>query len=150
MAEFDLDREGDALRLEKMADQLKRMASEVRARGTRGGGPIMSAQWVRAILEARRLREQHLDPALFADPAWDMLLTLLVAELEGASICTTDVWSSAGVAPATAMRWIEKLEERGLVERRADPGDVRRRMVSLTAYGVEKMTLILSGVAHIN
>src|SRR5437762_3206264 len=38
---------------------------------------------VRAILRARRSRDRFFDASLFADPAWDMLLELYLAELLG-------------------------------------------------------------------
>src|SRR3712207_8321753 len=41
----------------------------------------VSAETVRGVIRARRLRSRYFEDGLFADPAWDMLLDLLQAEI---------------------------------------------------------------------
>ena len=46
----------------------------------------VTAADVRNIIRLRRLRNQFFRPSLFGEPAWDMLLDLMAARLEGASV----------------------------------------------------------------
>ena len=49
---------------------------------------------------------------------------------------------AVGVDAPYATLIVDTLEERGLVERRPDPADRRRKLVSLTAAGKEAVTLV--------
>jgi hypothetical protein len=42
-----------------------------------------TARHLREVIKTRRMRDHYFDPGLFADPAWDILLDLLAARLEG-------------------------------------------------------------------
>src|SRR5678815_4857443 len=43
--------------------------------------PDLSPESIQSVVRARRLRARYLPEELFADPAWDMMLDLLQAEL---------------------------------------------------------------------
>lgn len=98
------------------------------------------AHQVRAVLRARRLREQVLSPDLFADPAWDILLDLLAARLENTRVSVSSLCIAAAVPPTTALRWIRQLTDRGLLERQADPRDGRRIFIGLSDAGSAAVT----------
>ena len=87
---------------------------------------------VRSAIKARRMRDQFFQPALFADPAWDMLLDLFAARLEHARVSVSSLCIAAAVPPTTALRWISTLSEAGLIEREADPLDKRRAFIGLS------------------
>lgn len=87
----------------------------------------------RQILRRRRSRDQFFDDNLFADPAWDMLLDLFAASLEGKSVYVSSACIAASVPLTTAQRWLRELERVGLVERQHDPADKRRVFVRITA-----------------
>jgi DNA-binding transcriptional ArsR family regulator len=93
-------------------------------------GPA-DAAFLRATIRARRLRGDYLPADLFADPAWDMLLDLMAARLEGKRVAISSLCIAAAVPMTTALRWIGVLAEGGLVVRVADPGDGRRAYVEL-------------------
>jgi hypothetical protein len=93
-------------------------------------GPLDVA-YVRAILRARRLRSKLVADDLFADPAWDMMLDLLAARLEGKRVPVSSLCVAAAVPSTTALRWIRLLTDRGLFERVADPADGRRVYIQL-------------------
>lgn len=86
---------------------------------------------VRAAIRARRMREQFFEGALFADPAWDMLLDLFAAHLEHARVSVSSLCIAASVPPTTALRWITTMREAGLFERHDDPFDRRRAFIGL-------------------
>lgn len=102
----------------------------------KGTDAHISAEQVRALLRARRLRDQMLAHDLFADPAWDILLDLTAAHLEGSKVSVSSLCIAAAVPPTTALRWIQQLTDRGLLVRRADPQDGRRIFITLSPVGL--------------
>ncbi len=91
----------------------------------------MSIDTVRTVIRARRLRGRYFAEDLFADPAWDMLLDLLQAELAQLRVPVSSLCIAAAVPATTALRWIKCMTEQELFVRRADPHDGRRVFVEL-------------------
>jgi hypothetical protein len=87
---------------------------------------------VRALIRARRMRDQYLPADLFADPAWDMMLDLLAAQLAGQRVSVSSLCIAAAVPPTTALRWIRQLSDRAIFARIDDPADGRRVFIELT------------------
>lgn len=94
---------------------------------------------VRFAIAARRTREALIGDELFADPAWDILLELYAAALVQAEIATSELCKASAVPVTTALRWIDKLEGAGLLQRQNDPLDARRVWIELTHKGELKM-----------
>ena len=94
--------------------------------------PVITAKSVREIIKKRRLRERFFDAELFADPAWDILLDLKAASLEGRNVSVSSLCIAAGVPPTTALRWISAMTESGMLARRQDPDDARRVFIELS------------------
>ncbi|AXJ95302.1 MULTISPECIES: hypothetical protein [unclassified Sphingomonas] len=93
------------------------------------------AQAIRRVRTSARCgAAEHRD--LFADPAWDMLLDLYVAEATGRRVSVSDACIAAAVPQATALRWLNMLDQRGLVIRTADQTDRRRWWMTLSDAGV--------------
>lgn len=153
-------RDAESERLHRLNEEVARIADTLarltrgeegeRRRGVRAPGPDYrgpddganddtSAQEIRAVIRARRLRAQYFTGELFADPAWDMLLDLFAAELESRRVSVSSLCIAAAVPPTTALRWIGTLHEAGLFERHADPSDRRRAYIGLTAKGLDGM-----------
>lgn len=86
---------------------------------------------VRSIIRARRLRARFLSEELFADPAWDMMLDLLQAEIAQHRVPVSSLCIAAAVPATTALRWIKTMIDAGLFVRRADPHDGRLVFVEL-------------------
>lgn len=115
--------------------------------GQPGGQESLSMQ-VRCYLRARRLRDGLFPEGIFADPAWDMLLDLYACRLEGTEVCVSNACIAARVPHSTALRWVDRLEEFGLVERRPDPVDSRRIYVGLTDIATWRIELWLKAAFH--
>jgi DNA-binding MarR family transcriptional regulator len=107
---------------------------------TNSGG---AAALAKSIIRARHQRSRFLPPKLFSDPAWDILLELYAAEIAQRRMTVGQVCAGANVPATTGLRWLNTLEQTGLVERRADPFDARRFFVSLTQAGSEGMSAYL-------
>ena len=99
-----------------------------------GDVPPLSADVVRNVIRARRLRARFFDEELFADPAWDMLLDLLQAEIAQLRVPVSSLCIAAAVPATTALRWLKTLVGQGIFVRRADPHDGRRVFVELAPH----------------
>lgn len=117
----------------RIASTLARLSVEPQTGPSGTADPAgLTAERVRDVLLARRLRSRFLPDDLFADPAWDILLDLLRAELAQHRVSVSSLCIAAAVPPTTGLRWLSTLVERGLVCRRADPRDARRIFVELS------------------
>jgi DNA-binding MarR family transcriptional regulator/acylphosphatase len=140
----DVASDQSAERLRQLSDEVSRIASTL-ARLSAGPAapqrpnapaanedvPPVSAETVRSIIRARRLRSRYFDSNLFADPAWDMLLDLLQAEVAQLRVPVSSLCIAAAVPATTALRWLKTMTSQGLFVRRADPHDGRRVFVEL-------------------
>ncbi|KQU56922.1 hypothetical protein ASG67_17535 [Sphingomonas sp. Leaf339] len=96
----------------------------------------------------RRRRDDAIGIAgeLFGEPAWDMLLYLYVQGSENAATSTTALCDASCSPGTTALRWIAKLTEVGLIERHIDDADRRRHHVRLTVAGVQRVKEMLRAI----
>ncbi len=148
----DIAADASGTRLRQLSEEVNRIAatlarissgaeSPARAIHPIHGGavPEVSAESVRQVIRARRLRDRYFDPELFADPAWDMLLDLLQAELTHVRVPVSSLCIAAAVPATTALRWLKAMVAKGLFLRRADPHDGRRVFVELAPHSSEAM-----------
>ena len=137
------DRSGERLR--QISDEVSRIASTLARLSTgpgdqqrpapapqTGEAPQISPDVVRSVIRARRLRERYFQADLFADPAWDMLLDLLQAEIAQLRVPVSSLCIAAAVPATTALRWLKTMTDQGIFRRRADPHDGRRVFVELS------------------
>ena len=148
----DISAEPSAARLRQLSDEVSRIAATLarlsvgpgspapaRQEAPAGDVPAVSLDTVRQVIRARRLRARFFDEELFADPAWDMLLDLLQAEIAQHRVPVSSLCIAAAVPPTTALRWIKTMTDVGLFKRRADPHDGRRVFVELSPGASESM-----------
>jgi len=140
----DIASDQNAARLRQLSDEVSRIAATL-ARLSSGPAapppaiepmhktdlPDISADMVRTVIRARRLRGRYFAEDLFADPAWDMLLDLLQAEISHLRVPVSSLCIAAAVPATTALRWLKTMVSQGLFVRRADPHDGRRVFVEL-------------------
>jgi len=118
-----------------------------RAAGEREGMPAIAT--IRAMIRARRMRDHYFSGELFADPAWDMLLDLLLARLERRTVAVSSLCIAAAVPPTTALRWIKRLTDEGIFVRTADPRDGRRVFIDLSEEAADAMATYINAVERI-
>ena len=141
---FDISHEPSAARLRQLSDEVSRIAATLARLSTgpeaatiekpappSGEAPAVSIDQVSQVIRARRVRARYFDEELFADPAWDMLLDLLQAEIAQHRVPVSSLCIAAAVPATTALRWIKTMTDAGLFKRRADPHDGRRVFVEL-------------------
>ena len=89
------------------------------------------------VYAGRRARERVFNGfSLFGEPAWDIMLYLFIAEYMGLYISVNSATIAAAVPQTTGLRWIAKMVEEGLVDRKPDPDDGRRSHLRLTPVGL--------------
>ncbi len=100
------------------------------------------------ILYGARRRRDEASPikGLFGEPAWDILLDLLIAREMRTPLQVSSVCAGAGIPSTTILRWIARLENEGLIVREADREDARRRYVSLTQQGLSVTSALLEAI----
>ena len=103
---------------------------------------------IRRAIRARRMRGSFFAPGLFSDPAWDMLLDLYAADAGDMPVSVSSLCIASAVAPTTALRWIARMTEDGLLERRPDATDRRRAFMALTDVARVGMRGYLVGLRH--
>ena len=100
---------------------------------------------VRTVQALRRKRGRFFDPALFADPAWDILLELYAAHLGQQRVTITNLCLAVEAPATTALRWLTVLERRDMVLRTPDPTDRRRVFVALAPDAFVAMNRFFKG-----
>lgn len=112
----------------------------------------ISRSYLSGLAEAeyaqRRSRAKFFDGALFADPAWDILLDLYAREGRGLLTSVTSCCIASQVPPTTALRWIDQLKLSGLIEVVPSERDRRVSHVQLTDEARERMTTYLEDHAQ--
>ncbi|MGB7408714.1 MAG: winged helix DNA-binding protein [Pontixanthobacter sp.] len=104
-------------------------------RGKKRGPEMPDPRLIKLILKNRERRDKHFNADLFADPAWDMILDLIAAREEHRRISISSLCVAARVPPSTALRWVNILIKKGVIERISDPSDKRRAFVRLSENG---------------
>lgn len=140
----DYSRDVRAQRLLQLSEEVSRIASTLAGLSLRleapfneddpapdANGPDVSESAVRWLIRARQQRKLYLPNELFADPAWDMLLDLLHAEITKRKVSVSSLCIASAVAASTAVRWINSMVDQGVLIRQPDPSDGRRIFIEL-------------------
>lgn len=97
------------------------------------------------LVTERRVRDAYFSPALFGEPAWDILLAL---QIDGANAHRVTLSALPIPSPSsTAHRHIVKLQDAGLVECWREASDLRCRRIKLTPSGAQAMQGYLAQIA---
>ena len=154
----DIGKGGPPVRLQQLSEEVGRIANILATLSDHdadlgvdaGAEAAVSAQQVRGIIRARRLRDQYFGADLFADPAWDMLLDLMAARLEEQRVAVSSLCIAASVPATTALRWIKALTEQGLFVRAADPQDGRRVYIELSETAAAALSAYLRAAQRVS
>jgi DNA-binding MarR family transcriptional regulator len=102
---------------------------------------------VRRALSVRQLRKRMFGMENFSGPPWEILLHLFDAHTAQRRETVGNTWLGADIPASTALRWLKRLEDTGMVHLRDDPCDARRRFVELAPRGIDAMTAYFKGIA---
>jgi len=103
----------------------------------------------RRLYTIRRQRDLAFGAAasIFRDPAWDMMLDLFAARIEGRQISVSSAAIAAQTPQTTALRCIDQMVERGLLVRVPDRVDRRRSLLELTPCALDAMWELVARIS---
>lgn len=105
---------------------------EEREQSPSGSGPPPDKSFFAHIIDMRRTRDRIFGGDLFGEPAWDMLLHLMVARFDEQGMAAQALASAIGHPESTTIRYIDAMVADNLLERDNQPIDPRDGIVRLT------------------
>lgn len=137
---------GNVMGYDHVADAAKQAPTRLHAVPS---GPVDRGDLERAVkrlIDERRDRGAHFAASLFSDPAWDILLVLTLAQSRYRRLTISNLCDAVDAPMTTALRWIGALTDKGLLVRRNDATDKRRKFVELSSEAFAAMAAYCSGV----
>lgn len=91
------------------------------------------------IIRARTRRSALFSAELVADPAWDILLELSLARLEGRTVSIAELVRLSPVGENIVLRWVDKLAQDGWIRAEVDASDARGAQLDLSEKAADAM-----------
>ena len=95
--------------------------------------------------QKRERRKELLPSQIFGEPGWEMLL-LLYVEQHGTRLNLARLSKQLELPGTSTLRWLNYLEESGLVERDPNPIDQRSAFLRLTVKAMKALDIYFSEV----
>ncbi|OYZ13818.1 MAG: hypothetical protein B7Y35_08245 [Sphingomonadales bacterium 28-64-96] len=89
------------------------------------------AALLRKLIRAESTRAMAIGGKALGDPAWNILLDLILASLEDRKVAVSSACIVAGVATTTALRLITRMVDDGVLMRIPDEDDGRRHFLAI-------------------
>jgi hypothetical protein len=123
-----------------LSTEASRIAVQLAALAEQREAPVadqrpIDAAIVRRLLRLSRERARFFPEALFADPAWDMLLDLTASPLEGGQEPVSSLCIATAVPTTTTLRWVRRLSRRDVRLAAAVRRSVRGALNQAAAVG---------------
>ena len=119
---------------------------DIRDVGEPSGPAVGLRRRAELLLLSRRRRLEIFDRQLFDEAAWDTLLVMYVEETSSPSLTTSELAELIGPPIQVLRRWIDYLDQLGLVARQASPFR-EHESVRLSSKGRADLELYLAAVA---
>jgi DNA-binding response OmpR family regulator len=136
-----------AARTESVDDKLSTLTDEIRLLGSllqnqasHAAAPVdvpasmrtnPDAALLRKLIRAESTRAMAIGGKALGDPAWNILLDLILASLEDRKVAVSSACIVAGVATTTALRLITRMVDDGVLMRVPDESDGRRHFLAI-------------------
>lgn len=140
------DMRAKAARTESLDDKLSTLTGEIRLLGSllqndAGHAAAVDvptstrtnpdAALLRKLIRAESTRAMAIGGKALGDPAWNILLDLILASLEDRKVAVSSACIVAGVATTTALRLITRMVDDGVLIRVPDENDGRRHFLAI-------------------
>jgi DNA-binding MarR family transcriptional regulator len=102
-------------------------------------GASVTERQVERLIRLRQARLATFPRVLFGDPAWDILLHLMLAFFRNESVYTGNLAPYTRIDDATLHETLEQLESAGLIACVRDPTDPRHILVHLTDQSAQRL-----------
>lgn len=96
-------------------------------------------QYFSSLLELRRTRERYFGSELFGEPAWDIMLELMLARIDDREILSSQLKSHAGSPAVVTRHYLEALVEAKLVDRFDNASNVDDPSIVLSSEAARRM-----------
>lgn len=117
-------------RAERLERQMRKLIEDAERAAAMHDGNL--TDYARQILGGRKQRDRYFDPMLFSNPAWDILLSLYVADGEGKPVGVLDGCLASAVPQGVALRWLGYLKQEQMVIETPDPARPRQTLLRLS------------------
>lgn len=117
-------------------------------RGGHDGGDGSSLDIAIRLRDARRVRVSLFGSALFAEPSWDILLELYIAQEECRTLLAADLCVDINMGWPSMMRWLRVLRSEGLLEGYPTQPLMENSPILISRMGDEKMVAYLTMAHH--
>jgi len=117
-------------RAERFARQTRKLIEDAERAAAMHNGDL--TDYARLTLIGRKQRDRYFDPMLFSNPAWDILLSLYVADADGKPVGVIETCTAAPVPQGVALRWLGYLKQEEMVVETPDPARPRQTIIRLT------------------
>jgi MarR family len=98
--------------------------------------PISDAHSIaQGLLTLRKARHRYLPQGAISEPGWGLLLALFSIDADAGCCGERRLAAIADLAPTTTLRWVQRLEDAGLIRKMHSPTDKRIVRVALTERG---------------
>jgi DNA-binding MarR family transcriptional regulator len=103
----------------------------------------------RDTLEYRRRRYRYFPRGMLGEPAFDIMLSLYVAESEQRHVTHTMIAEMAEVPSSSAHRWIDFLAGKRFLDRAKHPFDSRATVLMLTPEGRKSLQSLFDDIVQV-
>lgn len=110
--------------------------------------PFVADDVVNDVFEEWQQRAAYFPTDLLSEPAWGILLELLLAETQGRRCSLARVRKVSAVPPTTADRWVKALEREGFINRHVDARQDGDEVVGLSLKGSAILRRYFVDVVH--
>lgn len=108
---------------------------------------LQLGQTAKAMMGARKHRQNFAFSFMLSDPAWDILLELFLSWSQGKAMCFKDVTLSTGLSAGTAHRYLHIMAGADLLVRTRHPTDARVTYFEITQKGLVEVGTYLSSAS---
>jgi hypothetical protein len=92
-----------------------------------------------SLLDLRRMRERYFGSELFGEPAWDIMLELMIARIEERELLASQLKSHSHSPNIVTRHYLEALVEAKLVDRFDNAGNIDDPCLSLSSEAARRM-----------
>lgn len=121
---------------EELAQDAAHAGNDNAGRGTHP--PLAPRQYFEALLLQRRARERQVRDSLFSEPAWDIMLELMIARIDGRELRISELGANAA-AGEQAHDHVDALVQARLVERFEDADPAQDCSLALSSEAARRM-----------
>ena len=96
-------------------------------------------QYFASLLELRRMRERYFGSELFGEPAWDIMLELMLARVDEREVTTSELRSHTSSPQIVTRHYIDALVEAKLVDTFENARNIQDPFLSLSSEAARRM-----------